>query len=202
MKQNVYQKAEYLLSELGAIEDRFLQEALEWSPARRRSPRAFLIAACVALLVLAVPLSVVISKQAEKNEMDNVPPVSDAATASIDEILAASTKHETISDVQKLDLQVPSLVWQTDSDDALHVRILNDTELARLSNSMKKDGTAVGDSSPMRTHRLWIVYGDGTVRTPYLKSSSGNLSTELFDYEIECLPTDAFTDCLADILNE
>ncbi len=200
MKQNRDQKAEYLLRELGGIEDRFLHEALIWAPARR-SPRVLLIAACLALLALAVPLSVIISNRT-KQEADHTPPLSESAPRSVDDILAKSTHRETVADATSIDLHTPSLVWQSEADNALYVRVLSEADLTRLTDSMKLSGNAVGETSPTHTHRLWIVYGDGTVRTPYLKFSDGNLSTELFDYEIECLPDNAFTDCLADILNE
>ena len=63
-------------------------------------------------------------------------------------------------------------------------------------------GTPVGESPQALSYRVWIVMGDGSVVTPHLKPSDGNVgSAELFDYNAELIPSQAFNSQISEILN-
>ena len=84
---------------------------------------------------------------------------------------------------------------------ALYVsRTLTEDEVQRLTYYMQ-NGKRLDDSTVLPQCRVWIVYGDGSVVSPYLQISNGNDGAgEMFDYNAEVIPNADFTFCLSDIL--
>lgn len=92
-----------------------------------------------------------------------------------------------------------SLVWQYADGDEVYVTTLSSTQLGELKEAMGS-GKEVGESSPELDCYVWIVDGQGTVVSPYLKDGAGNEGCAVFDYEAEIIPDDEFVECVSEIL--
>lgn len=196
-------KAEYLLREIGEIDDSLVHDAQFYRPERSSRPRLLLIAATFVLvfaLVIGTPLiSKLMSPKAEGDSTGNVQVYSlDALISESD--TARYTFVSTSSELPYFD-DGAHVVWQTEGGGGYYVSdALSKRELTALSASIG-EGESVGSTSPELECKVWVLYGDGRVVTPYLKTSSGNVSGEVFDYEAEIIPTDSFVSCISDILS-
>lgn len=208
MKQK---KAEYLLGELGGIDDRFLCEAMEWkasgkSTASRRPIRVLLIAATLAMaLVISLVGTVAMLLRRGEAPSPNDPPVLDEVQ-SFNRLLFACTESEsftqnTIEEIDFFDGAV-RLTVQDRATGALYVsRPLTSGEQASLSRDLsaqKQRATAEASAE----YLVWITLGNGDVLSPYLAHSAGNVgAATLFDYEAEYVPTQEFNDLLGALLS-
>lgn len=193
-------KTEYLLREIGEIDDRLLHEAVCYKPARRSGFKWGVLAACLALIfVIAVagPLSRINSSLKHNAEMEN-----DFEYRSLDELLADSlgyyASNQSVESLSYTDSA--KLVWQEVGSEELYVCHLSEAELARLQREMGR-GEEVGESSPGFSLKVWVLDGEGNVRSPYLKPTAGNTGCELFDYEAEIMPTESLIQCISEILS-
>ena len=212
-------KAEYLFSEMGGIDERMLQEAMTYRNRASIAPKLILIAACLALVSALCLGSVVVASRAIKgilplidrvqSELPDASRPSGDATGTpgtLDEMLVLSrdTARYTTVDMESLDFYdgAARIIWQYGDEDKVCVsRALTAYELSNLRREVQK-GESVGESSPALTCRVWISLGDGTVVSPYLKLTDGNVGVaELFDYDAELIPTEAFNSQISDILN-
>lgn len=92
-----------------------------------------------------------------------------------------------------------SLVWQYADGDEVYVATLSSTQLDELMGAMGS-GKEVGEVSPELSCYVWIVDGQGTVVSPYLKDGAGNEGCVVFDYEAEIIPDEEFVECVSEIL--
>lgn len=215
MKHTQEEKLNYLVDELGRVDDRFLAETMAYRSLRTRSwkiPTA--IAASV--LALAVSASIIFgsirpSTPGDATQAPDTPPTQDTAPDAVppltlDALLAdsANSPFGTIQSADEINyFEGAYLVWKTfDSDTLYRSRELTSKETARLFSLIGK-GRPVGSVSPEQLCRVWILRGDGTVQTPYLPTTAGNVGMSvLFDYEAELLPSDELISCISDILND
>ena len=207
-----YQKAAYLFSEIGGIDDRLLHEAEVYKPKSRVMPRILLVAACLALTVSLCLGTVVVASRAIDRLLPLVqdtqsPDVPDASTPkTLDEMLVLSRDTASYDRVRAEEFDFydgrARLIWRYgDGDEVCVSRALTAYELSSLEREARK-GTSVGETSPELTCRVWISLGDGTVVSPYLKLTEGNVGVaEFFDYDAELMPTEAFNSQISDILN-
>lgn len=93
-----------------------------------------------------------------------------------------------------------SLVWQYADGDEIYVASLSSSQIDELKGAMGS-GEEVGETSPELSCYVWIVDGQGTVVSPYLKDSAGNEGCFIFDYEAEIIPDEEFVECVSEILN-
>lgn len=92
-----------------------------------------------------------------------------------------------------------SLVWQYADGDEVYVASLSSKQLDDLKDVMGK-GDEVGESSPSLACYVWIIDGQGTVVSPYLKDGAGNEGCFIFDYEAEIIPDEEFVERVSEIL--
>ncbi len=203
-------KAAYLFSEMGGIDDFLLQEAMYYRPARKRPSPIWVAAACLCLCVCLAFGGVAISKLVSPPRAPQSPSEAEQPSnaeqpiTSLDGILlnARDQARQTVTDPNSIDLYAaPVLVWQETGDDVLYIsRPLSEREVTRL-----RTGMGVGkdiEASPVRPScRVWLVLGNGTVETPYLRSSAGNIGIDLFDYDAEIVPDQSVVSALSEILN-
>lgn len=206
MKRTNAEKTKYLFRAIGEIDDRLVQEAALYRPQRSAFSRVMLIAACLSFsLVLSVG-AFLLTNRRDSAKDESTPPTSETpAVADLDSLLLDrrdSTSYTTVSVADEIDLFCGEVrvVWQyADSDTLCVSRALSDRESATLTAHLGS-GTSVGESSPALACKVWIALGDGTVVSPYLRSSAGNTDTALFDYNAEILPTQGFISCISEIL--
>ena len=207
------QKTAYLFREIGNVDDALLQEAIAYRPQRSAAPRVLLIAACLSLSILLSFGAILIAMRAGSNlpdgstDKNESPSTNLPVTQTLDQLLLGQMgkdAYTTVTSEEELDYFGGKgyVVWQyADSTELCVSRALSENELDLLTKSIGK-GTSVGQSSPAFSCRVWLILGDGSVVTPYLKSSEGNVgSAELFDYDAELIPTNEFTSRLSEILS-
>ncbi len=216
MKNEKQQRAEYLLSELSGVEDRYLVAALQTKG--QQKPRAFrrvlLIAACLSLsFVLAVSAFLLTSRVFDRfdknstNPGDGVPVTTEPATVwELDGVLNDADGASAIR-IEEDELDFFSgecyVIWQYQGDSYYYKsRPLTEREQRTLRSSSAADSLqAPVTNADQPEVRIWIVEADGTVWTPYLQYTDGNFAAaELFDYHTEVVPSNDMISCISKLL--
>lgn len=212
--EQLHNKTAYLFDELSGVDDRFLDEALRFAPARRRTSfpwRAVrLVAAVAASLVLLVQgallpfLERLDNLMTPGNEQPNTP---EQMTWSLDALLSESTagRFETLSSKEEyVFFGDARLVWQSAESDTLFVsRPLTNAEAERLVKSLAtRPAEGVSANAEQPAWRIWLVTADGRVITPYLSLSSGNVGyASLFDYHAEVVPNADWVSFISNLMD-
>lgn len=189
-----------LYDEIGGVNERYLQEAATYR-ARRKAPvwRAMLIAAVLALvgtlLIGTLAMSVGIGLVGSWI-LDAMQPSSPDVPAEPEQYTIA--KMESVMQNKQYGLQaVPEeklhlfgsnaqLIW-TDGASGEYYRVtLSEQEFGNLLYLMQARQVEITEDSEQPSYKVWISFGDGTVVSPYLKTSQGNTGHgALFDYDPE-----------------
>lgn len=193
-------RAHRLMSALGGISDVYLDEAQCYKP-RRKIRASVLIAACLTLSVLIVVGAVGAMNIAFKDKSDNARP---SDVRGLDGILCEAVSSGSMQRVSSQDLPIKDgeayivvqLNWQ---DDYYISDSLTFSQSKKISSNMG-GGEDVGDTSPTLECSLWVILGDGTVISPYLKLTEGNVGVDIFDYSAEIYPTEGFNAIVSEIL--
>ena len=218
---NKKEKAEHLLDSIGGIDDSLLDEAITYKSARRFDLYRFgLMAACFALVIviaIAAPLLRQIegvgNGVGEDGENGNgVVENTGNGEESRDEVANDGLGRYMLSIRDSLDGYAVypsadslsytgsmSLIWRYSDSEEVYVATLSATQLSELMDAMGS-GEEVGESSPELSCYVWIVDGQGTVVSPYLKDTAGNEGCAIFDYNAEMIPDGDFVDCVSEIL--
>ncbi|MBP3396642.1 MAG: hypothetical protein J6L87_05680 [Clostridia bacterium] len=224
MRDSRNKKTEYLLSEIGEIDDKFLLEAENYRPQRRLLLyRPLIAAACVCCFVAIVLTAVIRGGVLGKNasvENDKVnsslkedtnEQYSEAVTESTSEPMQRSIDLlcSTYSSNQKSygsfgELERESgktyILWRhVDGGRIFISRALTDTEVNYIAKHAGL-GQSVGASSPELEFNVWILRGDGSIISPYLIGSGGNVGSALFDYEAEIMPEEELISLIEQVL--
>ena len=206
MNRNKMNKAALLLDEIGNVSDVYLQEALTYRKTRSVARPWIAAVACILAVVLVgggllnSPLMENIFGGLNKT---NSPETQEPAT--LDSFLATNRGTLSCTALQKDEVDYfgsTYLILQYEGDETLYrSRDLTSVEVERI-NSLLGKGPSVGANSPTLICRVWLVYEDGTVLSPYLKNTDGNKGhAVLFDYQAEILPSSELISCISDILN-
>ncbi len=216
------EKAERLLDSIGNIDDSLLDEAIVYKSARRYNLHQLgLMAACIALIcVIAVAMPMLRNMSAvgdsngnseqnsggvvenpDKNPENNEEVEQNSLDAYMLGVRGSSLDNCTVypSADSLTYTGNASLVWQYADGDEVYVTTLSSTQLGELKEAMGS-GKEVGEVSPELDCYVWIVDGQGTVVSPYLKDGAGNEGCVVFDYEAEIIPDDEFVECVSEIL--
>lgn len=221
-------KSEYLLSEIGGIDESFLIEAEGYRKKRNPvwlKPLVAVACACVfvAIAFTALPRVDVFDKNASMESADgptvsvqvnkddlHYEVVTEAAADAEPEVYlfgfdALLSSQEGYSGYDKLS-EIPReqgktyILWQhVDGGKLFMSRPLEKSEVESISKRLGI-GSPVGANSPTREFNIWILRGDGSVISPYLVGNSGNIGNALFDYEAEIIPQDQLISLIAKIL--
>lgn len=202
--------ANQLLDAIGDVHDVWIQEAIVYKPARRMQKLSILITAACLALILALTPSVL---RLLKNAPDD-PAAPPRRETTVDAFLADNRTHfeqggeslvTCLSSAEELDFfgGEAHVVWQYVNDDKLYVsRKLTSSEIKILTEEIDR-AKPVGAVSPDLACRVWIIFGNGEVISPYLPNTDGNTAQAmLFDYEAELVPTDRFLSCISELITE
>lgn len=203
MSDRQRRRAEYLYDELGNIDEKYIAEAQNYRTRRHTRAKSVLLAAAACLLLVALTALLPLARPG--NESGNNPqkpgdyaspsdtaPLNPAPITLSDALISCRTHESGAAKTGMPDLfdGKARLIWKyADSEDVYYIT-LTDTQLNRLGGStggrqISGDG---GDAS------VWIAYGNGTVISPCLKPSAGNIGYgALFDYSPELEPDIAYT---------
>lgn len=216
MKQTKLQRAEYLFRELSGVDERYLAQALQVREKRAWNGwrRAMLLAACLALSFTLCFSAILLNNRKDGDNMSGDFPQANItgdgaekheAIWKLDAILQNSEGMSgTRFDEKSFDFFTGEryVVWQYQDDTHFYrSRSLSAKEIKMLcdiaSGNMKKSVSADGEPRV----RVWVVEADGTVWTPYLQYTDGNLSAAaFFDYHAEIVPSDDWIDCVSDLI--
>jgi hypothetical protein len=205
MRRTQEQKVAFLLDEIGNVSDAFLQETMQY---RRSAPNVWRILTAIACSLLIAVIGIgTLGHLAGSNETPQFPQNTPSdAYASLDAYLCGerdTLKCEPLSHgvPSSTYFEEPRLILQYEDGAILQSRALTPYEVTHIQRLIAK-GTSVGDTSPKLACRVWMTMGDGTVISPYLKPSPGNVGNAmLFDYDAELLPSEELISYLSDILN-
>ena len=209
--------AEFLLDEIGLVDDRYLAEAeREYRPARtfllfRRTA----VVTLTATLALGLFLSVALGTRLANKNADEAFRDEDAAIQ-VDSTLGnpspsltlrlETLRNETASrrirdtEIDFFDGKT-HIVWKYGDEETYRVRTLTDAQTDSIAKHADSQGTRIEPSENTSTIRIWILHGDGSVTTPCLSAGAGNTGYgTLFTYEPEQEPSQALSDLLCDIL--
>lgn len=198
-----------LLDAIGGIDDAHLQEAMTWrratnasSPVKRPFPwRAiYAVAACLVVFVGLFSLLFHFINRPVKS-----PDTSLSHVQRIDQLLSscAESPSFTLSSVEKTDFfdgNVRLVLRNRETGDLYMSRPLTESEQETLLRELSTaNRTPVSDGETIGW-QVWVLQGNGDVRSPYLAPSAGNVGAAvLFDYEAEYIPTEAFASLLEDL---
>ncbi len=242
-------KSEYLLSEIGGIDESFLAEAESYRKKRYPAWIKPLVAAACACLFVAGVLTTVLNKggvfdnnvgmeaapdrndmiEGNKNEA-NVDKSTEATPdfepeevrkIGFDALLSSQTEYidgdsltddgtreqaktyvvgyDSFEEVRR-DHGETYILWRhVDGGKLFMSRALEESEIEAINQSLGI-GQAVGAESPTLEFNIWILRGDGSVISPYLIGSGGNIGSTLFDYEAEIIPQESLIGIIGEIL--
>ena len=214
MKQSKLTQAHQLLTAMGEIDDRYLDEALAIShqvQKRRLIIRAPMMRAVSGVAALAAVLSLAVfgatrgflksndtHVQPEESINEIVPTLQ-----SLNGLLQSCAESATFTPLSADELSLfdgtTRLIIQAPNSEALYVsRPLSAAEQARVSSEFEQTGKQIERSESADTDwSVWVSFGDGQILTPCLSPAPGNVGMgELFAYESERLPTQAFFNLL------
>lgn len=212
--EQLHSKTAYLFDELSGVDDRFLDEALTYTPSRRRLPLPWktigLVAAVAATLVLLVQGALLPFLERMDSLMtpgNNEPNAPTETVWSLDALLSESTagRFETLSSKEEyVFFGDARLVWQSAESDTLFVsRPLTNAEAERLTKSLAtRPAQGVSADAEQPAWRIWLVTADGRVITPYLQLSYGNVGyANLFDYHAEVVPNADWVSFISNLMD-
>lgn len=199
---NRISSAEKLLSEIGNIDDVYLDEAINYR-ARRKTPKFILLAACIAVSLLVVAVSCVgLMHVFDKTSNDKNFHEADKPT--LDSVIMSAVASGKLTKLSADELNFRDgenyIVIQTDSGEYYSGKNLTYRQKVNLTRNFGQ-GENVGDELPKFECKVWIVLDDGCVVTPYLKASVGNVGFDLFDYNAEIYPTEDFVSVISEIIS-
>ncbi len=193
------EQAAQLFEAMNGIRDDYLNGAILWRQrpvSRQKSGRGrnMMIAAAITVAVILTVFRVVIPIW---NGLYR-PPASDptiALTACIRSAVAGDAFTVcTEADIDFCDGSTRIVVQDTQTGILYRSRALTDEEQHRIAEDLNTETTQrVSPDTEPDAYRIWILNGDGTVVSPCLSPSAGNIGVcELFDYESERVSTDTF----------
>lgn len=187
---NKRKPAEYLLDEIGLVDDALIYAAENLYPVRKS--KKILIrsaAALAAVLTLFVGVKLM-GKLTAKNSGDKAG--SHAPSISIEEALNTVRSNPgsgvTTSDTVDLFGGKPKLIWQFAGEESYSHVDISTSERDRLTGAII--GASPAQYGSELSCRVWISYGNGIVISPHLRQSPGNIGYgSLFDYSPELEPS-------------
>ncbi len=199
-------KAEMLLESIGEIDDCMLEEALAYRKRPQVSIKLVALAASFALIFMLVAGNAFIKRITDMMAEGNTPGMSDTpndddeaapsdldATLTLDSIFEALSsggryKYTTDPDTLPYHDGKVYIVWKYSGEERYYISDpLENNEFDTIKVALGS-GKETGSASPTLNASVWVLLGDGRVISPYLKASNGNISAEIFDYEVEIIP--------------
>ena len=212
-------KAEYLFEEIGNVDDSIIAQAMSVEFQRTKSnavTRKLIVSAAAAVLVTAVMLTTLLvgfmsgivkkddsaadGRDEATNEM-----VSKSLPYTLKRAEAKAQTHLSAEDVDLFDGNI-KLIWQSESDGEIYsLNVTGNTYENMLVKALGRTysrGEEISADDELEAVRVWISFGDGSVISPYLKKSSGNVGYgELFEYSPEIVPDDEFSKLIDDLIS-
>lgn len=206
MRLSDMNRSESLFDSIGDIDDRFVSEAESFVKARqaiirtRRVKFASLVAAAAAIAIAIIPL---FSKNLFSPPNSGEPGLNNNAV-NVETVLSQVREEEFLQlvsgdEIDYLD-NTAKLIWQYEGDEDYVVLELSEPDKKGLTEAMKTHGSTYGVDETAGCY-VWISLGNGTVVSPYLLDSPGNVGISAFEYMPEVEPSDSFVTLLSSIIS-
>jgi len=194
---NKNEKTEKLFSAIGEIDDELLYEAQTYRK-KRKIGHLGVLAACLALVIVIAIALPLINRLDGLNKGDR-----SVSHKGLDDVLLDCREgdYKKYSSFDELSyIGEAKLVWQYADSEEIYVLTISDDQLSRIESNMGK-GKMTGERSPELYCKIWVLDGQGNVKTPYLESNAGNVGCQIFDYDAEIIPDESMVECISDIMN-
>ena len=218
MSSNKKIKAELLFDAIGDIDDRLIQEAqapfVKTAPSKRYNLKAIIALAATLSIVIGMLGAFAVSKfignliESTLNDKADEGESSQIFESSLSQTLLDASDMPSVSkcDADEIDFfdGNTSIIWKASEQNEYCVFTLTSaSDVTRLKNELSK---VKEDISPENTENtlceVWVTFGNGTVVSPYLKNSAGNVGyAELFEYSPEVEPDAAFAEFVNDLIS-
>lgn len=190
------EKAFFLFEELSGVSEERLEEARLYGIRRRNLQRFRRSLAVLVAAALAVSLVVLVGVPAfrtwYKDFLDRSSP-NDRSPAILSE-----------EEVEgRLFSGEPMLVRQKEGSEVYEAVVLSKSQFETIFREMENpEGEIPPEEGEVGNQKLWVLSGNGTVFTPCLKKSEGNLHFSLFDYRDEVVPNQALQNLFGELFEE
>ena len=188
-------KAFFLFEELSGVSEERLEEARLYG-IRRRNLQRFRRSLAVLAAALAVSLVVLVGVPAFRTWYKDF----------LDRSSPNDRSPEILSEEEvegRLFSGEPMLVRQKEGSEVYEAVVLSKSQFETISREMENpEGEIPPEEGEVRNQKLWVLSGNGTVFTPCLKKSEGNLHFSLFDYRNEVVPNQALQNLFGELFEE
>lgn len=206
-------KAEYLLDEIGNIDEEIITLAMPSFSGKRKTTgfRAVFAAAAAVAVIACAAVGVFLVGRMSEDSHDGKNTQTDIQEQTVDELLSrakSSPLTECFASRGDIDLfdGKTKIVWSESSSEEYYV--IEVTSKSRKETLSKALSDTFESSVELTEHkrvesRIWITYGDGRVISPCLDNSEGNVGYgEIFDYSAEIVPSDSFVKLIDALISE
>lgn len=205
------QRASRLFAAMGEIDGRYLAEALEVRTKKRRTALPISVLSVAASVALVVTLIFGTSRFLFGSPKDNLTESDglDRQGIAFSELLLACTESSFFieqTDLRELPLQDGEMriLVGTRTGDRLWVsRSLNESECAVIDREvLLSSQTVPAERTDSADLMIWITDRNGAIWSPEVAYSNGNVTFgNLYDYDPEREPSDAFCNLLIDLIS-
>lgn len=200
MSQRKFDRACQLYLALGQLDDATASGALNYRKRISSGVRvAIILAACMAFIVTMIVGVSVVSRVGNDNK-SKFP--DDAAPQTVSAVLEAKRDEYRTYSEDEIDLfdGKVTLIWKYADRDGYCKKTFSEAQRRKLVSNIGK-GTVTGNTSQKTECYVWVSFGDGTVVSPCLSESSGNIGYgTLFEYEPEIEPSADITSYIRTLL--
>ena len=190
------EKAFFLFEELSGVSEERLEEARLYGIRRRNLQRFRRSLAVLVAAALAVSLVVLVGVPAFRTWYKDF----------FDRSSPNDRSPEILSEEEvegRLFSGEPILVRQKEGSEVFEAVVLSQSQYETIFREMENpEGEIPPEEGEDRNQKLWVLSGNGTVFTPCLKKSEGNLHFSLFDYRDEVVPNQALQNLFGELFEE
>ena len=219
MNADKKRNASLLFDAIGDIDDRLIQEAqapfVKTAPSKRYNLKAIIALAATLSIVIGMLGAFAVSKfignliESTLNDKADEGESSQIFESSLSQTLLDASDMPSVSKCEADEIDFfdgnTSIIWKaSDQNEYCVFTLTSASDVTRLKNELSK---VKEDISPENTENtlceVWVTFGNGTVVSPYLKNSAGNVGyAELFEYSPEVEPDAAFAEFVNDLISD
>lgn len=210
MNEHKIKRAERLFDAIGEIDDRIIAEA-EAPYAKPKARFGFSrIATIAASLVVCVGIFAGVTAMLSKVVVDEDKAESEPkASSTLASTLYSNRNNSSILKLSANDIDLfggrTSIIWKYDGDSDYRVVYVPERKVGELRKELLELDSAEKlsfEEAETISCSIWVCDGEGTVVSPYLEVSDGNVGYgTLFDYSPEIEPTEDVNYLISDLIS-
>lgn len=219
MNADKTRNASLLFEAIGDIDDRLIQEAqapfVKTAPSKRYNLKAIIALAATLSIVIGMLGAFAVSKfignviDSALNDKADEEESSQIFESSLSQTLLDASDMPSVSKCEADEIDFfdgnTSIIWKASEQNEYCVFTLTSaSDVTRLKNELSKVKEDISPENAENSQcEVWVTFGNGTVVSPYLKNSAGNVGyAELFEYSPEVEPDAAFAEFVNDLISD